>query len=115
LSEDQPRRGEGLGGGRFVSRQRDESDVTLDEDVEAKRERGLERTRQEAKLCFDDGQTIIDRGQDAYRSDPLIRRAAKHVVTELAEKFERLPERFKHEHADVPRRAINGTRNSTLH
>lgn len=50
-------------------------------------------------------------GRQHFDDDWLTRRAAKSIVTELAERANRLPGAFKRRHPQVPWRAITGMRN----
>lgn len=54
-------------------------------------------------------------GKRRFDDDWLVRRAAKNIVTELAETTTRLPIRLQDDHPDVPWRAIAGMGTRVVH
>lgn len=66
-------------------------------------------------VCLQDGARLVRMGRQHFDDDWLTRRAAKNIVTELAETANRLPEAFKRRHPQVPWRAITGMRNRIVH
>lgn len=116
MSHDQPRRGRGPGGGRFVPIERHEADIVLsDDDADYKREARLERSLAETGACLRDAAEIVARGKDSFFSDRILQRAAKNIIAELAETIERLPRRVRDERPDIPWQDIRGMRNFTVH
>jgi uncharacterized protein with HEPN domain len=82
---------------------------------EAKREDRLTETLAEIGAGLHDGMELVGLGKQRFDDDWLMRRAAKNIVTELAEAIGRLPDRFKQKHPEVPWRAISGMRNRVVH
>lgn|GEM_PF-404993 len=99
--------------GRFVPRESPAAGGTTD--PEGLREDRLAVTLREVGVCLHDGEELVAMGKDRFDGDWVVRRAARNVVTELAETATRLPDRFKEQHPDIPWRAIAGMRNRVVH
>lgn len=105
---------------RFEPRARDDTDTHLDDnEVAAARQNKLgerlEQTLAEATVCLDDAATIVALGRARFDSDVLVRRAAKNVVTELAETVSRLPDTFVAARPGIAWREITGMRTRIVH
>lgn len=108
------------GAERFKPTRRPESETHPDEDdvrvrVEAAAQARLERTVEELRSCLADAELIVSHGRERFEDDPLLRRAAKNVLTELAETAGRLPQRWIDERTDVAWHSIRGMRNRLVH
>ncbi|MBO0730885.1 MAG: DUF86 domain-containing protein [Acidimicrobiaceae bacterium] len=111
---------EGPGAGRFTRRPRRETDdeehsAGSPDDLEAKQEARLSRTLDELRTCFDHAAEIVSWGQERIQDDWLVRRAAKNIVTELAESVSRLPATYRDRHTMVAWRDVAGMRNRVVH
>lgn len=101
-------------GGRFAPHVRPEVEIEPT-DSDGRREERLAETLAEMGVCLHDGAELVGMGRHRFDHDWLTRRAAKNIVTELAEAANRLPDRFKQERPEIPWRAINGMRNRVVH
>lgn len=104
---------EATGDGRFTPRPSTAGDVADPEDLLP--EERLAVTLREVGVCLRDGEELVGLGRDRFDGDWVVGRAARNVVTELAETATRLRDRFKDEHPDIPWRAIAGMRNRVVH
>jgi uncharacterized protein with HEPN domain len=75
----------------------------------------LVTTLAELRVCIGDAAEIVALGRARFDAERLVQRAAKNVVSELAETVGRLPVRVRHEHPDVPWPDIVGMRNIVVH
>lgn len=106
----------GPGSGRFAPNPRPESDIDLGDSERAdQREQRLSETLAEVEVCLRDGAELVAMGKQRFDEEWLVRRAAKNIVTEFAETTNRLPDRFKEEHPQLPWQAIKGMRNRVVH
>jgi uncharacterized protein with HEPN domain len=113
---DQPRRGRGPGGGRFLPAANPESTIDLTEDrSEAKKELRIDRTLEELRALFNDAATLASRGREYFDAEWGARRIAKNIVSEIGETVSRLPETYKQRHSEIDWRKINGMRNRVTH
>lgn len=117
MSDRQERPRPGPNGGQFAAASHPQPNSSIgDMDaLQAKREKRLPRTLDEMRVCFDDAAELVGRGATVFAEDPLIRRAARSIVADLAETCERLPERVRREKPDLPWAVIKAMRNTALH
>lgn len=83
--------------------------------VQDRREERLAETLAELTTCLDDGARIVGLGRDRFASDWLVQRAARNLISELAETVTRLPERIRALHPQIEWQAIGAMRNRIIH
>ena len=129
MTDNQPRDPKGISsGGRFKPRENQESDLTLDEDLELLQEhelrllradekalRNLDQTLEALRSSLDKGRKLVDLGRQRFDEDWIVQDAAINTVIQLAEEAKRLPSSFRDEHEEIPWRKLIAMRNIVTH
>ncbi|QFG69717.1 DUF86 domain-containing protein [Ornithinimicrobium pratense] len=79
-----------------------------------KHERDLWTIEDLIDVC-DSAAALVSRGEEVYRQDRLLRLASEAILIRLGEGISRLPEDVLNLEPGIPRSAIRGMRNRTVH
>lgn len=108
---DQPRQHRSTpGGGRFVPVGHAEGGVWLS----SPNTRDTETLR-DLRDFFDEAKSVVDRGEEAFKTDRILQLAGEAVITRIAEAASRLSDEYKAAHSDVPWHLVRGMRNIIVH